>query len=305
MTAELVDTHEPGSAGWHAQRRTALGGSEIAAVLGLSPWESRFSLWHRKSGAIEPQEDSSILEWGRRLESAVRTKWADEHKPSHTRPRLGLTFLRDGWRLASPDAIVRRRRSPRASEVLEIKTAAYDDGWGTPGTDEIPVYYLTQVRWYLGVLDLATAHVAVLIGGNDYREYTVEQDADDLALMITEGRRFLDSIETGDRPDIDASSQTYQTVRELHPDIDPERAEIAPDLADEYLASRIARDAEESRHRQATSRVLDAMGNAKHADVNGVRIAYRTARKRADGSPGTPYLQLDKNALTIPRSPAA
>lgn len=297
VAADLIPTHTPGSPGWLAQRRTALGGSEVAAVLGLSPWESRFSLWHRKAGLLGPTPDQPIMEWGRRLESAVRDKWAEEHKATHTRPKCGTTWLRDGWMLASPDALPRLRRGKRHWEPLEIKTAAYADDWGPHGTDQIPVYYLTQVRWYLAVLGLPVAHLAVLIGGNDYREYTIERDPADEQLMITEGRKFLDSIEAGERPDIDATDVTYQAVRELHPDIDPERVEIDPALGGEYVDSHLAADAAAARHQQAKSRLLDAMGRAKHADLDGVRIAYRTARKKADGSPGVPFLQADKKTL--------
>ena len=47
---------------------------------------------------------------------------------------------------------------------------------GEPGTDEIPDYYMTQVQHYLAVTGVKTADVAVLIGGNDFRIYTIEAD---------------------------------------------------------------------------------------------------------------------------------
>ncbi len=299
MTAELLDTYEPGSDAWHAQRRTALGGSEVAAVLGISPFESPFALWHRKAGLLAPTPDRPEMEWGRRLESAVRQKWVDEHAATHTRPRLGRTFLADGWRLASPDGLPRLRRGSRRVEPLEIKTAHNDADWGEPGTDQVPVYYLTQVRWYLGILDAEVAHLAVLIGGGDYREYVIRQNADDLELMVSAGRAFLDSLAAGERPDIDSSDITYQAVRELHPEIDRgTRVTLGAEMAAELLASRRALDAAAERHTLAKSVVLDAMGDGHHGvDEFDVRVAYRTARAKKDGSPGTPYLQVDRKAV--------
>ena len=51
---------EPGTSDWHAARANGIGGSEIAAVLGLSPYESRFSLWHRKKGLLHQGDEALI-----------------------------------------------------------------------------------------------------------------------------------------------------------------------------------------------------------------------------------------------------
>ncbi|RCK68306.1 hypothetical protein DT076_16805 [Desertihabitans brevis] len=308
----LIATYEPGSAEWLEQRSTRLGGSEVAAVLGLSPWESRLSLWLRKAGAVGPQPDTADTEWGRRLESAVLQRWRDDHPDWRVR-RRGQTFLHDehDWMLASPDAIVHRRRRGELDEVVEVKQARYDDEWGTPGTDKIPVYYLTQVRWYLAVLGLRRARVIVLIGGTDYREYIVEQDPGDLELMMREGRAFLDSIAAGQRPDIDGHAQTLQVLREEHPDIDRDtETELDAATALAYLEAEAALEAAKTESNRRKGQVLHAMGRTHRAVFAGRRIAYRTARKRADGSPGTPYLQLQRSetkkpAITQPKENAA
>ena len=312
MSLEIIPTHEPGSKPWHQQRRTALGGSEIAAVLGLSPFESKFALWHRKAGLVQPIGDKPEMEWGRRLESAIRQKWLDDHAPGAGHPDgewasempgtrdefdrwTPSTFLRDGWKIASPDWIVQKYDGTELRPI-EVKHPLYDDEWGPSGSDQVPVYYLCQARWYMHVLNLNVCHFAVLIGACDYREYTVLQDAADVDLMVTAGREFLDSIAAGVRPDIDGSDATYQVVRELHPDIDPEHIEISYDLAHQLVqADQLSKQAAEHRQ-QLVSEVLDVMGRAKHADVNGWRIAQRSAKTKADGTPGTPFLLLDRKA---------
>ena len=294
MSTNRIQSHEPGSPEWHEQRRLALGGSEVAAVLGISPFESRFSLWHRKAGLAQPIQDSPEMEWGRRLESAILERWVEGNDDAYMW-LTNRTYLRDGWMLASPDAII-LNPSEDPYAIVEVKHPNYSDGWGEPGTDQIPLYYLTQARWYMHVLDLPVCHFAVLIGACDYREYVVHQDADDVALMIREGRAFLDSITAGERPDIDDSDATYQVVRRLHPEIDPENVEISADMATLIVgANRLAKAAAATRL-HAFSTVLDFAGRAKHIDLNGRRIAYRTAKTLRDGTPGAPYLALDKSA---------
>src|SRR5690606_9638442 len=147
------------------------------------------------------------------------------------------TWERDGWMLANPDAL-----AVLGDEriVVEIKTAARADAWEAGP----PVYYLTQVQWYMGVLDIDRAVIAVLIAGNDYREYEVARNRDDFKLMATACRAFLDSIASGERPDIDDAYATFQAVRELHPEIDRGTDhELPPGLANRLIQARRAHDA--------------------------------------------------------------
>ncbi|MBO0875327.1 MAG: YqaJ viral recombinase family protein [Pseudonocardia sp.] len=53
---------------WFAARRQGVTASEIAAILGLSPWDSAFAIYHRKMGVLDNQPDSDVLSLGRRLE---------------------------------------------------------------------------------------------------------------------------------------------------------------------------------------------------------------------------------------------
>ncbi|MGH3923507.1 MAG: YqaJ viral recombinase family protein, partial [Pseudonocardiaceae bacterium] len=87
--ADLLGYFEPGSPEWHTAREDGLGGSEIAAVMGLSPWESRFSLWHRKAGRLDPVQESPEMEWGKRLEDVIAIKFGECH-PELDVVRTGL-----------------------------------------------------------------------------------------------------------------------------------------------------------------------------------------------------------------------
>lgn len=294
MTIEVLPTLPTGSSEWHEQRARRIGGSEIAAVLGLSPFDSPFSLWHRKAGNVPPPDldGEAVVHWGHRLEAVVREEWMGLHRDSHyVRPELGLTVA-NGVAIVSPDAVVSRRGRGRSldREVLEIKTAARPDQWA----DGPPVYYLTQVQWYMGALGLPRAHFAVLIGGSDYREYTVDFDEADYLYMVDAAERFVASVDAGVQPPIDGAYATYETVRAMHPDIDRgESAEIPDDLAEALLFSKAEKEAVDRDYREASSRVLDLMGAAQHAcRPDGSRFAYRMAR-----GDSAPFLVADKAAL--------
>ncbi|MCA1195105.1 YqaJ viral recombinase family protein [Saccharopolyspora sp. 6V] len=275
--AEYVGTFPTGSDAWHDVRRNGLGGSEIAAVLGLSPYESRFSLWHRKRGEAAPQPDNDEMRAGRYLEPAVVAMFTDRH-PEYRVRRAGTFRSRARtWQIANPDRII---TGPDGREVLEIKTARSSDGWGEPGTDEIPVYYRAQVLWYLDVLGLSCARVAVLIGGVDYREYVVTWNADEVEILRQAGAEFMRTVEQGERPSIDEHGETYQVIREWHPDIDDREVEITAEQAADYRAAVAAHKAAEDAKRKAAAQLADVMGTARRAKCGTESIAIRKAARK-------------------------
>lgn len=284
MTAVLVGQFTPGSDDWHAARAHGLGGSEISAVLGLSPFDSRFSLWHRKAGAVGPVEQTPEMEWGTRLEPVILGKYREQHPDLDYEVRNG-TFVHDErrWQVVNPDLLA-------ADRVIESKYSIFGDDYGEPGTDEVPVHVRTQVLWYCDVLDQPFADIAVLVGGYDYREYRVEYDADEAAELRDAGRQFLDEVAAGVLPDIDEHSATYQTIREMHPEIDGADVDLPDDIALRYIAARVALKATEDEEQLARSLVADQMGNAKRAMWDGRCIATRQAR-----GDGTPYVVAGRN----------
>ncbi len=274
MTAELLGHYEPGSPEWHNIRARGLGGSEIAAVLGLSPYESRFSLWHRKQGLADPQPENDAMRAGRYLEPAVAQMFADAH-PEYQLDITGTWRNRARpWQIANPDRLI---ITETGRELLEIKTARTADGWGTEGTDEIPVYYRAQVLWYLDVLGLDRAHVAVLISGQDYAEYVIEHSPDEVEILREHGAEFVRTVAEGERPSIDEHGETYRVIRELHPDIEDTSVELPRSVAWQYRAALDAYRTAEAEKRRAAAAVADAMGTARRAYCDGQPIAIRKA----------------------------
>jgi putative phage-type endonuclease len=300
----FVGEFEPGSAEWQAARRHGIGGSEIAAVLGLSPFESRFSLWHRKIGLAAPVQQNDVMYWGNRLEAVVRDEFNLRHSafPDGEGPgAVPIGTWRHAarpWQIANPDGMIHRPEShPRAGRpwmLYEGKTAYNSDGWGEPGTDEIPVYYRTQILWYLDVFGLKTCHLAVLISGSDYREYVVEYSAGEVDIMLAAARDFLGTIERRERPDIDEHDATYQVVRELHPEIEDVKVDVPGHIAIPYLDAYAAHKAAAAEKKRTTAVLADFMGSARRAMFDGQQIAMR----KATSGDGPPALSATPNTKT-------
>lgn len=145
-------------------RQTGLGGSDVAAVLGLSPWKTPLELWSEKTGRNIQLEESSAMEWGNRLESPILQKYRDSHHDVHVTPGSGtIRHSEHSCLLATPDAfIVDKGRSPG---ILEIKTSSAAP-WA-----EVPAHYKLQLEHYLYVLGRPVGYFAVLFRGREYVEY--------------------------------------------------------------------------------------------------------------------------------------
>lgn len=276
-TGVLLGTFEPGSPEWkEARAGLCITATEISAVLGLSPWQSTYSLWHKKAGLPHPPfVTTPEMEWGVRHEPTVALKWADEHQDFSVEATGTWRHAEREWQRATPDRILTQQAKTTA--LLEVKTSPMGQGWGPSGSDEIPIYYRCQVQWQLDTLGIDICHVALLVGTCDYREYVVEHDETDAKTLRDAAEAFLQSVRDGDVPDIDGSEHTYNTLR-MQPDrYDPVDVEIPGPIASDYEVIGQQFKAVGEQYTQAKSNLLAALGTGKNAVHLGRRIAYRVA----------------------------
>lgn len=168
---------------WLEMRRSGIGGSDVAAIVGLSKWRTPTDVYNSK---IEDpvDNDNASMEWGRRLEPVIREKYAEAVGMSVDTPPFMFRHQEHKFMIADVDGI---RADGR---IVEIKTARTQQGWGEDGTDEIPDYYKTQVQHYMTVLGATSCDVAVLIGASDFRIYTIEHDPELEELLIDAENEF-------------------------------------------------------------------------------------------------------------------
>jgi putative phage-type endonuclease len=274
----VVGTFEPGSPEWHAARANGIGGSEIAAVVGLSPYESRFSLWHRKKGLIGPVEETEQMYWGKVDEPGICQRFAELHPEWRVAPAATYATADRPWQIANPDRRLEPEHPFDADELLEVKTSRDDEGWGEPGTDQIPVHYRCQCLWYMDVTGARRCHVAVRIAGCEYREYLVEYDAAEAQMLRDAGATFMHDLKHDVRPDIDGHTATYQAIRQLPDGLDDVNVEIDPLLKLRFHDAQDAFWEAEDELSACKGELLDAIGTGRRAVVGRERVATRTVR---------------------------
>lgn len=210
----------PQRVGSDGVERRGIGGSDAAAALGVHPYCPPIQLWLELTGRAEPVADNPAMEWGRRLEPVVRAKYVHRHACSVLTPSAPLYSPAVPFARATPDGIVVELDGGGWMRGLEVKTAGWQVAhrWGEDGTDQVPAEYLVQACWYMWICDLDRWDFAVLIGGSDYREYTVHRDLDLERGLVDEVSRFWgDHVLADVQPDYDDSDQFRSWLRKKHP----------------------------------------------------------------------------------------
>lgn len=223
-----------------AIRERRIGASEVAAVLGISPYADAtpFSVWARITQGYQRPEAPELTA-GTYLERAVADWYADQHANGFKlRPGVGVVHDRHDWLSATPDRLVMGPDGPHG--LLECKTDRDRDAWGTPGTDQVPVHVAAQVQAQLAVVGFNTCDVAVLFKARDeFACYTVLRDEVVIGHIIREcGAWFDRHVVKGEMPALDGGNAAAAYLRTRYPGGGP-LAKANPDqvlMVHEYAA---------------------------------------------------------------------
>jgi len=196
---------------WLDAQRSGIGSSDAAAACGLSPWKTAHQLCLEKMGVLEPQPiDPSAARWGTVLEPVIAQEY-ERDTGLKVRNRNGhLAHKKYPWMVAELDRHIVDMGDGRGPGVLEIKTGGefVKSEWGIPGTDEVPEQYLVQVQHQLAVVDWQWANIAVLLGGRDFRIYSIDRDDELIEMMIDAETELWDRVRKHDPPDPDWDHKT-------------------------------------------------------------------------------------------------
>lgn len=139
---------------WHEFRKKHIGGSDIAAIVGLSPWKTQHELWLEKTGRKEPEAASYAMERGLALESDARRSY-EELTGLAVIPQV-LVYSEFEFCSASLDGQTFDRQT-----IVEIKCPKGDKTWRLAKEQKIESHYECQVQWQLMVSGAKHAHFFV------------------------------------------------------------------------------------------------------------------------------------------------
>lgn len=262
----------PGSPLWRRQ----ITASKIPAILGLSPWQSPYALWHEMAGNITPDPlKGDHLDWGHDAEDALVNWWLRKH-PGWQAGKDEIAYHDPALPFPNQVTLDRRARTGRRFHIIEAKTSRDLDTWGKPGEpDSVPAHYTAQVITQMGISGIHEADVVVL-GFGTPEIHHIPWNPEMFAGLVDITTDWWDSLQTGNPPDLDDTVATYDTVRGLHQGID-EGSEIQVEEIEafNYLDAIADEKAAKSRAQREKTLMLKHMGNHHKAMLGATKIADR------------------------------
>ena len=203
---------------WHEARKKGIGGSEAAAIIGLSPWCTNVELWRRKTGrSVAPDiANSEAVKYGHDAEHLIRGLFALDYAGKYEVEYGGaFDMVRHPdhpFIFSTLDGRLIERDTGRKG-VLEIKTTSIvrsmqKEKWWKDGKPCIPDQYYCQILWQMiaSGFDFAVLHAQLKYDyGEDVRSerrtYTIERSEvlDDLEYLKNEGVKFWTDYVLADR----------------------------------------------------------------------------------------------------------
>lgn len=260
---------------WLALRRNYIGGSDAAAVVGLSPFSSPYRVWAEKSGLIEGFSGNLATEVGSFLEEFVAGLFERETGLKVRRLNASIVNTDYPWAIADVDRVL-----VGTKEGLEIKTTSalatkkFKNG-------EFPTQYYCQCVHYLAVLgpEWKRWNLAVLIGNSDFRTYTIERDEDEIAALMKAEAELMEKIKNGTPPEThDGDGSVMDSVFACDAEKSVDVSGIA-NLLEEY--TRLKEDIDELEHRRSEigTKIRGFLQDASSGESDRWSVSYRVTTR--------------------------
>ncbi len=188
-----------------------IGGSDLAAILGLNPYCSPFQVWQRKvEGAVV--EENEAMYWGKKLEALVASRFEEVTGKKLERRNKLYTHKDSPLLTAHVDRYVVGEKA-----IWEGKsTGLYNrKNWGEDMTDHVPVPAHVQVQHYQYVTGYQNdGYIAVLLGGNQFHWYVIPYDDQLTSRMEDQALEWWDKyVVTGTPPPPVSSAEATQVYK--------------------------------------------------------------------------------------------
>jgi len=187
---------------WLEKRRGCITGTDIAALMGVSPYKTLTGVWLDKKGISGELKDNEAMYWGRALEDVIARRYSRDTGQD----LLKGSFMQKGIVGGTIDFL-----APDLDKIVEIKTAGIRQSsyWGDSNLELVPTQYLCQVQWYMGLHNKEKADIAVLIAGNDYRVYPINFNPELFKMMRDVAEDFWSDYIIGSKEPLPDGSNDY------------------------------------------------------------------------------------------------
>lgn len=272
-------------------RKLFIGGSDAAAILGVSPWKSEFALYQEKIGEYQEEitpAKQRIFNRGKRWEPIVIEMLVDEledrgHDVQLIKRNERYVDPEHGFLAAEIDLELMLDGEHVNGEMKTAHPFAAKD-WGEEGTDEIPLYYTAQVAHGQMVTRRNKTIVAALIGADDLRVHEVCRDDELIDIIRGKEVEFWERIQRREPP----QPTTAEDINRLY------RIDAGTIMeADEELVDLIAEASNTKTNLKAAETRLDVLVTQIKARMGGTAVLMHNGQKLASWRSNKDSVKID------------
>jgi putative phage-type endonuclease len=201
---------------WLEERKKGIGGSDAAALVGLSGYSSSLSVYADKMGLVDNNEDNEAMRIGRDLEDYVAKRFEEESGLKTRNKNAILISEENPFMRANIDkAIVGIKAGLECKTTNAFNKTDFEGG-------NIPDYYYCQCQHYMAVTGYSKWYLAVLVLGRSFHWFEIERNEDDIAALIEIEKYFWEeNILKQESPDPVESDSDL--LKELYPEADSDQ----------------------------------------------------------------------------------
>jgi putative phage-type endonuclease len=196
---------------WAKRRADGIGGSEAAAVWGVSPYSSPRALWEQKVNGVEIEIDPELAQWGHEIEPAIANfyGWKTGREVVDAGSNTIYQSKQWPWMRVSLDRVI------DGCELLECKNrGGYGArNWREEADGATPLDVVLQVQHGLAVTGWRKGIVGVALGGLPPTFTEIWRDDELIELHVEKCRAFWQSVMDRKAPAVDGHDATREALR--------------------------------------------------------------------------------------------
>ena len=277
--ANIRKVARPERAEWLELRRSYIGGSDAAAVLGLNAYASPYSVWCEKKGITPDFLGNLATDVGTYREEFIAQKFAQETGKKVRRNNHCLFNDAYPWAMADIDRdIVGENAGLECKSTSALNLKQYKGG-------EYPARFYVQCVHYLAVTGYDRWYLAVLIGNSDFKIFTIERDEEEIAALMEQEKEFKVLMDGDVPPAADGSEATEKAIRAQadSADIDLDTVYDMQDSEkslDEYYALKEEADRISSKMDSIKQEIMVRMERFANGRTEHYKLIYRPQERR-------------------------
>lgn len=272
-TLQKISTRGMERSAWLAHRRLHIGGSDAAAIVGMSQYATPYSVWAEKTGLVSEKPDNEAMRLGRDLEEYVAKRFTEA---------TGKKVRRENNIIVNPDYPFAHANVDRViigeDALLECKTTSVLNLRHFKGT-EFPEKYYCQCVHYLAVTGCQRIYLAVLVLGVEFKTYCLERDEGEIAALMDAEFDFWRHVDEGVPPPVDGSRATTTALDEVVGEGDQDAPDA--DLMEmegylrEYRDMKAVKEQADKRMDEAANHIKEFMGDSWKGSTGAFTVSFK------------------------------